>query len=296
MPHATAPPDIETASATYAKRFAGPVGAYMLEVQAEGVRHLLSGVPLAGGRVLEVGGGHAQLTRLLLALGAEVWVQGSAPCCAERLAPLLAEAGGRLRFLTSDLLALPFADRSFDLVIGIRLMAHVEHWEELLSEMSRVCRGCLLVDYAPTRSVSAFEPWLYAVKRVVESDTRRFARFSIGQLAPVLRELGFVDISERKQFLMPMVIHRVLKRPELSRRVESWGDRLGLTRLLGGPALLLAQRRIEQAEAWASSRCLPDRGGRRAQVVRAEKAGSTEAAPGRSARRPAQLVVRSTDS
>jgi SAM-dependent methyltransferase len=240
--HASASPDIETATAAYANRFAGPTGTYLLEVQAEAVQRLLSGLSLEGARVLDVGGGHAQLTPLLLALGVHVWVQGSAPSCAERLARWKDGAEGRLHFVTSSLWALPFADRTFDLVIGIRLLAHVQRWDVLLAEMGRVCRRYLLVEYPPSMSANALEPLLFGVKRLVEHDTRRFACFSMGQLAPVLRSLGFADITQHNQLLMPMVLHRILRRPDLSRRVEAWGLRLGLTRMLGGPALLLAQR------------------------------------------------------
>jgi glycosyltransferase involved in cell wall biosynthesis/ubiquinone/menaquinone biosynthesis C-methylase UbiE len=244
LDHDTTTPDIETAGAAYARRFAGPVGAYLLGVQAEAVRRLLSRARLGGGRrrVLDVGGGHAQLTRLLLALGFEVWVQGSAPSCAERLALLMDEAEGRLHFVTSSLWALPFADRTFDLVVGIRLLAHVDRWQALLTEMARVCRECLLVEYAPVMSANLLEPWLFALKRRMEGNTRPFLCYSMRQLAPVLRDLGFDDLSQQKQFLMPMVIHRKLKRPDLSRRIETWAGGLGVTRVLGSPALILAQR------------------------------------------------------
>ena len=54
-----AAPDVETASEDYARRFAGEVGRYFLDVQAEIVLEMLASWPQAS--VLEVGGGHAQL-------------------------------------------------------------------------------------------------------------------------------------------------------------------------------------------------------------------------------------------
>ena len=44
-------PDIETASDAYALRFSGPVGDYLLDVQAQTVRRLLSDAAIEGGRV-----------------------------------------------------------------------------------------------------------------------------------------------------------------------------------------------------------------------------------------------------
>jgi glycosyltransferase involved in cell wall biosynthesis len=154
----------------------------------------------------------------------------------------MAEANGRLHFVTSSLWALPFADRSFDLVVGVRLLAHVQRWQALLAEMTRVCRQCLLIEYAPIASANILEPWLFALKRRIEGNTRPFLCYSRHQLAPVLREQGFADLTEQKEFLVPVVVHRALKRPDLSRRIESWNRSLGLTRWFGGPALLLAER------------------------------------------------------
>jgi glycosyltransferase involved in cell wall biosynthesis/ubiquinone/menaquinone biosynthesis C-methylase UbiE len=245
-------PDIESSSAAYARRFSGPAGTYLLEVQSDNVRRLLSEAAIRGGRVLDVGGGHAQLTRLLLALGFEVWVQGSTPSCAERVLALMPEAGGRLHFVASSLWSLPFANGTFDLVIGIRLLAHVEHWQALLSEMARVCRRAVLVDYPPIASVNVLEPWMFALKRRLEGNTRRFRCYSAGQMAPVLRNLGFTDLRQRKQFLVPMVIHRSLRRPDLSRQVEAMCGNLGLTEMLGSPALLLATRPAPSPEPAAA--------------------------------------------
>jgi glycosyltransferase involved in cell wall biosynthesis len=242
LEHDIVTPDVETSSAGYARRFAGPVGSYFLDVQAQTAHRLLSGVAFQGRRALDVGGGHGQLTRLLLALGFDVWVQGSAPSCAARLAPLTDEAGGKLHFVTSSLWSLPFADQTFDLVVGIRLLAHVERWQELLAEMARVCRQCLLLEYAPIMSANALEPLLFSVKRRLEGDTRPFFCYSLRQLAPVLHDPGFGDVTQRKQFLMPMVIHRSLRRPGLSRQIEALCGGLRLTNLLGGPTLLLAKR------------------------------------------------------
>ena len=244
----TTTPDVETSGAAYAKRFSGPAGAYLLEVQAQTFRRLLSDAAIRGGRVLDVGGGHAQLTRVLLAHGFEVWVQGSTASCGARLLPLMQEADGRLHFVASSLWSLPFADRAFDLVVGIRLLAHVDRWQALISEMARVSRRALLIEYPPVLSANVFEPWLFALKRRLEGNTRHFRCYSMGQMAPVLRNAGLVEATERREFLLPMVVHRVLQRPGLSRWLEACCGRLRITGLLGSPALLLARRQEAEPE------------------------------------------------
>jgi SAM-dependent methyltransferase len=239
----TTTPDIETASDGYAQRFAGPAGTYFLEVQAEAMRRLLSDT-FANARVLEIGGGHAQLTPVLLELGFDVWVQGSSSVCSRRVRALMArpEYRGRVHFVTSSLWALPFPDLSFDLVLGVRLLAHVERWRELLAEAARVCRRQLLLDYPPVMSVNALERWLFRVKRQIEGNTRLYFCYASGELNRALRPLGFERMAIEKQFFVPMVLHRALARQRLSHALERGSRALGLTRLFGGPVLLLAER------------------------------------------------------
>lgn len=244
LEHDTVTPDVETAGEGYARRFSGEVGAYFLEVQDAAARALLapSPPPARRPRALDVGGGHAQLTPLLLACGYEVWVQGSRAACADRLAPLRGPEGRRPRFVASSLWSLPFPDRSFDLVVGIRLLAHVERWQALLAEMARVCRHRLVVEYPPLASANALEPLLFRLKRRVEGNTRPYFCYSARRLARTLAPLGFERFAVEKEFFVPMVVHRALGRRALSEALEGAGRRAGLTRLLGSPALLLAER------------------------------------------------------
>ena len=51
------------------------------------------------------------------------------------------------QFATGNLLTLPFIDRAFDVVISYRLLPHVTNWEQLLSEMCRVAKTSVIVDY-----------------------------------------------------------------------------------------------------------------------------------------------------
>ena len=240
--HDTATPDIETASADYARRFSGPIGEFLLRRQASGVRRLLGSGPLRPMTALDVGGGHAQLTPLLLECGFDVWVQGSAPVCGERIEPLVAANEGRLHFVASPLSSLPFPDRYFDLVVGIRLLAHVERWRELLGEMARVCRHRLMVDYSPLVGLNALRPMLFPLKRRIEGNTRPYFNYAKGDLIGELRCAGFQRFAVEKQFLVPMAIHRALENPTLSDMVETMCRLFGLTALLGSPALLLAER------------------------------------------------------
>jgi SAM-dependent methyltransferase len=159
-------PDIETASDSYARRFAGPAGRYLLRVQESAIRNVLAG--WRGGTVLDVGGGHAQLTPLLQSLASKVLVFGSDAQSLARVQrdfPDCATAAG-------DLLALPFAPRAFDVVVAVRLLPHVRNWSRLLEELCRVARSTIVVDYPRTTGFNRLTPLLFPLKRRLEGDTR----------------------------------------------------------------------------------------------------------------------------
>src|SRR6185369_11420262 len=163
--------DVVTSSAAYARRFAGPVGAWFLEVQARITLDLLRLWP--GASVLDVGGGHGQLLGPLLEAGHDVTVYGSAEVCRERIQDRL--DGARARFEAGDLLRSRWPDRAFDVVVCYRLLPHVAAWPELVGELCRLARRAVLVDYPTRRSVNAAAEPLFAAKKGVEGDTRPFA-------------------------------------------------------------------------------------------------------------------------
>ncbi|MGW8195196.1 MAG: class I SAM-dependent methyltransferase, partial [Desulforhopalus sp.] len=119
--------DIETASSDYAARFKGPAGEFFLARQTEITLGLLGDLP--GARVLDVGGGHAQVAEPLVSDGFQVTVTGSDERCRSRLDRYI--RSGNFAYQTCDSLALPFEDRSFDVVMTFRLLPHVVRWKEL---------------------------------------------------------------------------------------------------------------------------------------------------------------------
>ncbi|MFN2432375.1 MAG: class I SAM-dependent methyltransferase [Gemmatimonadota bacterium] len=240
LPHDTRRPDVETAADGYATRFAGEVGSWFLGIQSAAVLSLLreaaGDAPL---RVLDVGGGHGQLLEPLRAAGHRVTVHGSDPSChlRSRLPPELASAR-----VVSDLWRLPFRAAAYELVLGIRLLAHVEAWRELLDEMGRVTSRLLLVDFPPAGGWTRLAPALFGLKHRVEGKTRPFFSYVPAEVADALRESGFQVRSVRREFSLPMALHRRLRSPVVSHSLEAALGRAGVTRRFGAPALLLAER------------------------------------------------------
>lgn len=230
--------DVETSSEGYARRFAGPVGEYFLETQAAALLAMLA--PFPGARVLDVGGGHAQLAGPLLEKGYEVTVAGSEEVCRARLDRLLAP--GSFGFRACDLLDLPFPDRSFDVVIAFRLLAHVPRWRELAAELCRVAGRAVVVDYSDVRSWNVLYPLLFPWKKRIEGNTRTFLCFKPGEVAAELARHGFARAVTRRELFVPMVVHRALAREGISRGMEKVSGSLGLTRAFGSPVVLRAER------------------------------------------------------
>jgi SAM-dependent methyltransferase len=235
-PGATA--DVETSSEGYAQRFAGPVGRYFLDVQTALTLRLLA--PWPDTRVLDVGGGHAQLAPPLAARGYRVTVAGSEEICRERLDRSMPP--GSFEFRSCDLLDLPFPDRAFDVVLSFRLLAHTERWRHLLSELCRVADKAVIVDYSDSRSFNALYGPLFEWKRRLEGNTRTFTTFRAGEVAAECARHGFGRPAVERELFVPMVVHRALGKAGFSRAVERASGGLGLTRALGSPVILRIER------------------------------------------------------
>jgi ubiquinone/menaquinone biosynthesis C-methylase UbiE len=227
-------PDIETASEDYARRFAGRAGAYLLAEQERAVRHALR--DWRGVSVLDVGGGHAQLLPILQGVAPNVAVLGSDE---QSLTRVRRDFPG-VRAVTGNLLALPFADRSFDLVTAVRLVPHVERWERLLEELCRVARRSVLVDYPRVTGANALTPLLFPVKKRLEGNTRHYRNFTDAELDEMFKRASFEPRLRRAQFVLPMVVHRRLGGALALQHVETLARSLGLTDRLGSPVIVRA--------------------------------------------------------
>lgn len=236
--------DLETASEDYARRFAGPVGRWFLEVQARSTLELLRGVP-PGSTVLDVGGGHGQIAPTLVDAGYTVTIVGSSEACAAHLPGRMGSAAHE--FVVGDLQGLPYPAQAFDIVTCFRLLPHSVDWRHLLGELCRVARLAVVADYPSTRSVNQFANSFFAFKRKVERNTRPFELFNPQEIEDEFDRNGFSLAGERPQFLLPMVLYRMAGSHRLARIAEHPGRWLGLTRYFGSPIIVRADRMSRSA-------------------------------------------------
>lgn len=225
--------DIETASDDYAKRFAGEVGCYFLDEQLRITLKLLQGYTSPA--ILDVGGGHAQLAVPLVEKGYGVTVTGSDDVCEERLARQLPP--GSYEYRTCDMLALPFAENSFDVVMAFRLLPHTVRWQALIGELARVARYGVIVDYPDIRSTNILNFLLFRVKKSFEGNTRPFTLFSRSQIAREFARNTFSAEGFYPEFFLPMVVHRKIGSARFSRTSETVFRRMGATHCGGSPII-----------------------------------------------------------
>jgi 2-polyprenyl-3-methyl-5-hydroxy-6-metoxy-1,4-benzoquinol methylase len=226
--------DIETASDDYAIRFSGGAGRWML---AEQLRCFWRVAKACGvterAKILDVGGGHGQISNPLAELGYDVTATGSADVCAAKLAP-------QVKFTVADNLNLPFSDGAFDLVTCFRLVPHCQNWQQLISELCRVSRRGVIVDYPTTQSINFVADKFFGAKKGIEKNTRPFTLFSHAEIANAFLVSDFEVQSKEPQFVAPMVLHRMLKSPAVSQGIELLLS--PLAKYFGSPVILGAVR------------------------------------------------------
>ncbi len=225
--------DIETASLGYASRFSGAVGTWMLNVQTEVTLQMLKDYPQA--TVLDVGGGHGQITAPLIANGYQVTVLGSSEVCRARIQHWL--NSNHCCFQVGNVLDLPYPDNTFDVVISYRFLAHITQDKKFLSELARVAKKAVIIDYPTVQSVNAIAPYLFQFKKRFEGNTRRFICYKEAELQAYLKSLGLRLAERYPQFLFPMVLHRMLKSPSFSSTLEQSVRSLKLTHFFGSPVI-----------------------------------------------------------
>lgn len=225
--------DIETSSDDYASRFSGEIGAWLLKVQEEATLKMLADYPNA--TILDVGGGHAQLTEPLINSGYQVTVLGSDESCQHRIQYFLDRKV--CSFQVGNVLELPYPDNSFEVVISYRFMAHVKNWQQFAKELARVANKAVIIDYPTVRSANAIAPYLFKLKKGLEGNTRPFICYQEKDLLDFFTSIGLKQGDRYAQFFWPMVLHRMLKSAKISSILENSIRLFGLTSLFGSPVI-----------------------------------------------------------
>jgi 2-polyprenyl-3-methyl-5-hydroxy-6-metoxy-1,4-benzoquinol methylase len=225
-----------------ARRFGGPIGALLAEAQERALVEFVGAID--GRSVLDVGTGTGRAAIALARRGARVT---GLDASAEMLAVArrrAAAAGAAITWTPGDAHALPFPDRSFDVVVCLRVLMHAPDWRRALAELCRVADGRVVFDYPALPSAAALQS---VARRVAAAAGRRVEAYRVLRPGVVRRELarhGFDERDARRQFVLPIALHKAVGSRALTERVEGALRTVGLLRLFGSPVTVVAERHL----------------------------------------------------
>jgi SAM-dependent methyltransferase len=233
--------DPGTAEQFDAARFGGPIGRLIAEAQE---RILLSALgPLGGRDVLDVGTGTGRAAILLAARGARVTaVDASAEMLAVAARRAGAASAGSVVFARGDAHALAFPPRSFDAVVCLRVIMHTPDWRRVVSELCRVSRRSVVLDYPALASAAAFQAAARRAAALAGRRTEAYRVFSDRAIRAALVSEGFRISRRERQFVLPIALHKAIGSRGFTTRVERSLASIGLLDLLGSPVTVVAER------------------------------------------------------
>lgn len=248
-PHAGAPRDHysyshyasrDVAEGFDALRFGGPIGRYLLACQQDLLHEALA--PAPDRTILDVGTGTGRAAIGLAEAGARViGVDASAEML--RVARVkAAEAAVAIDLGIADAHALPFAARSADGVVCLRVLMHAVDWRACVGELCRVARWRVVVDFPASASIAAIES---GARRIAGALGRRVEAYRViaeRDVVDAFRQQGFRVVIVRRQFVLPIALHKAIGRLGFTRTVERGLSAVGLSRILGSPVTLVAER------------------------------------------------------
>jgi hypothetical protein len=119
---------------------------------------------------------------------------------------------------------------------------HLRNQDRAINELCRVAKTAIILDFPPLLSLAGVDSLL---KRGIRKFIARVQPYRASRVRQIVRRLtgnGFEIVSVRKQFFLPVILHRMLNRPKLSEKLERFFDRMGLVRAFGAPVTIKAVR------------------------------------------------------
>jgi 2-polyprenyl-3-methyl-5-hydroxy-6-metoxy-1,4-benzoquinol methylase len=232
--------DPDTARTFDDLRFGGPIGELVAAAQAEVLVNMVGA--LRNRSILDVGTGTGRAALLLARGGARVTAVDPAEAMLAVARQRAAAEQLTIRFETGDAHALGFPDRSYDVVVSLRMLMHTPEWRQALSEMCRVARRLVIFDYPSSRSTARLQSVWRGVVQRAGRPTEAYRVFSDAQIAAALDAAGFRLRSVHRQFVLPIALHKAIGSPAFTVKVESLLGRMGLLKLFGSPVTVVAER------------------------------------------------------
>ena len=232
--------DPKTADGFDARRFGGPIGELIASEQARVLADFAG--PLERRTVLDVGTGTGRAALLLARAGALVTGIDASEEMLRVARARAAEETSAVTFLAGDAHKLQFPDRSFDVVVCLRVVMHSPEWNAVVKELCRTAKDRVILDYPSSRSVAHLQSSIRQVLHALSVKTEPYRVFSDRTIESALSASGFRVRAIHRQFVLPIGFHKLFGSRRLTQGVERLLDRLGFLRLFGSPVTLVAER------------------------------------------------------
>ena len=223
-----------------ALRFGGPIGELLADTQERVLAEFLGA--LDGVQVLDVGTGTGRAAIALARRGARVTGVDASREMLGVAQGRASSAGVDVRFDVGDAHALPFADRSFDAAVSLRVLMHTPGWSKALGELCRVSRTRVVFDYPSALSLAALQAAARRTAAALGLKTEAYRVFRPGRIAAELAAHGFQIAKTHRQFVLPIAIHKAVGSRRVTEATEHALAAVGLNAALGSPITVVAER------------------------------------------------------
>ena len=132
-----------------------------------------------------------------------------------------AESGLAAEFEVADAHALPFADRSVDVAICLRLLMHLPDWRRCVGELCRVARWRVILDFPARASFAALESAARRHAAAAGRLTEPYRVLAERDVRQALEAGGFRVIAVHRQFVLPIALHKKVGSRRLTIAVEA---------------------------------------------------------------------------
>ena len=232
--------DPSTARSFDARRFGGPIGELVAGTQAKVLTNFIG--RLHGRDILDVGTGTGRAALLLARGGAKVTAVDASDAMLAIARERAAAEGVSVNFQVGDAHALDFADRSFDVVVSLRVLMHTPKWRQCVAELCRVADRLVIVDYPSATSAALLESLFRRGAHRVGMRTEPYRVFTDRAVADAFARSGFRVRSAHRQFVLPIAVHKAIGSPRFTAGVEDFLHRAGALKLFGSPVSIVAER------------------------------------------------------
>lgn len=221
-------------------RFGGPIGQHLAACQAAILREAFE--PLADRSILDVGTGTGRAAVELAQAGARV---RGVDASAEMLAVARArarDAGVSIALGQADAHHLPFGDRSVDGAVSLRVLMHAVDWRRCVGELCRAARWRVVVDFPSALSFAALESGARHAAGGLGRPVEAYRVMREAEVAAAFAAAGYRVVLVRRQFVLPIALHKKIGRLPVTLAAERGLRAIGLLRALGSPVTMVAER------------------------------------------------------